>query len=179
MDKHTGVDTHLYQVNKATLEVQGYAILQGRFFIIQLLDENWVQEVRSGTSVMVLYLWGEDDIGCYAFRILLSGVPLSYLPFTLLASGLYFATPANKVAVLVALAVGNKKTTPVKWPTTPDEHAGMGVTTVICDPRLIQRLQTTKGKITHLWQKVELKEPVEQYIKSMIGELLKEEKEEV
>ena len=175
MDKSTEEGIYTYQVHKASMLVQGHTALEGRFFTIQLLDENWVQEVSSGKSVIVLYLWGEDTTGGYAFRIILSGVPLSYLPPT--ASGLYFPTPANKVAVIVTLAVGEKKITPVKWPTTPTEHLRMGLVTVLWDDRIIKRLQDTKGKITHSWDKVELKEPVEEYIKFIVGELLKEEKE--
>ena len=87
--------------------------------------------MSSGKSVIVLYLWGEDTTGSYAFRIILSGVPLSYLPVTPKPSGLYFATPANKVAVILTLALGDKKITPVKWPTTPSEHVGMGLVTVL------------------------------------------------
>ena len=177
MDKPTEQGTYTYQVHKASMLVQGHTSLEGRFFTIQLLDESWVREVRSGTSVIVLYLWGEDDIGSYAFRILLSGVPLSYLPVKPYVSGLYYATPANKVAVIVTQVFGDNTITPVKWPTTPDEHAGMGLVTILWDYRLIQRLQATKGEIKHGWEKVELKEPFEQYIMFMVGELLKEEKE--
>ena len=40
MDKHTEEATYSYQVHKASMLVQGHTALEGRFFSIQLLDEN-------------------------------------------------------------------------------------------------------------------------------------------
>lgn len=145
------VNTH-YEYNENTKVMNAITTLACSYLIMQVVNVQWIQEMKNGECVVILYLDGEDNLGSYSYRLVLLGRKYEHQvlqPKQLLL-------PSNKadqgvmVVDTIDIVEPENKHKVIFYPVKHKDYTSAGLLAYIVHPYILSRLNNTaKGKVNH------------------------------
>ena len=152
--------THTYEYQAACKIVNAYTCIAQEYFLIQVLNVQWVADMISGKIILVLKITGKDTIGVWEYHIILLGKQFSHPLLNFPPTGLWAPSKQHDGGAVV---IQTHKYTPssdifdpVIHPTTQASHGELGIYSLIIHPGVVARMNDTPGKIAHTWERVEV-----------------------